>query len=240
MDYAGHVKSLLSRPLWLAGTAPLVGLVVLLAATQLAAALPGDAPPPNPDAGLTDQERHAKYTAGREQFEERLEAWRAAFDASTLDLSALPRADMLILYGSPPETIPAAAAAADVIVSGVVTAIQPGHGGSHATFAVDRSAKGAVGETLTLVQGGFAPTSDWKGVLIGDRPGAPTLLPGDRAILLLTWEPSSEGYMAEPSVGTYRIVDGIAKPLPESPFEAELKGLSESALLDLFRQHVGK
>lgn len=88
----------LPRPGRLLIVATAVGLAaILLGAATLAGALPGGGGPrPNPDAGLTDQQRDAKYATMRATAEARMDAWNAAFDPSTLDLATLPRAGLMI------------------------------------------------------------------------------------------------------------------------------------------------
>jgi hypothetical protein len=176
----------------------------------------------NPDAGLTDAQRDARYSAGRGEFEARYADWIKGLDVSKLDLASLPHADLNGYYLPPQPNLSAAAAAAGTIVSGVVTGIQPRTSGSTATLSVETAIKGAAADSIVISQaGGFQPTQDWKGAMIADAEAAPTLLPGDRVLLFVsTSAAGSDAYEVQGWTGTYRLANGRVTPLAGNPFKA--------------------
>jgi len=188
--------------------------------------------PPDPDIGLSDAERNAKYEATWNEFQARRKEWIEGLDLAGLDLRSLPR------YDNSGDSLPgesdlaSAVSRAEVIVVGDVTDIKPTvSGGTRTTLAVKHVLKGGDFSSLEMAQAStLEPTLDWKKTEISDVPAAPLLLPGDRAILFLVNSPI--GYVIPSPSGWYQVVGGIVNPGPLNPFASEIEGLSEAGFAE--------
>lgn len=195
----------------------------------------------NPDAGLTDAERHAAISDARDAFHARYEAWLAEFVASGRDPSTLPQSEMMVSYPPPLEDLPTAVDQATLIVIGTSRAIsfEP-MAGATVTFEVEQALKGPPGDSVRIQQGGGPmPGPDWSldtGTL-GYAPGERLLLPGDRALLFL--ETAAGGtYHVQSFTGIYRLEDGAVAALDLNPFGAEVDGSTESDFVARIRDLV--
>lgn len=227
------------------GSAVLLAVVALVAASlfgavRISAALNGaKGPTPNPDAGLTDANRNAKYNAMRSEFDAHYAQWLAALDLSQLDLGALPHSEINSFHRGPVGDITAAAAAADVIVTGSVTHLALGSSGSTATVVVDRLLKGTASrEVLVRQAGGLRPAPDWKEVIVADSSAAPTLLPGD-SVLLLLQRSSGDEYEVQGYTGTYLLKNGTVVPVEGNPSASAMQGKTAAEAVSAILAAVG-
>lgn len=187
--------------------------------------------PPNPDAGLTDQQRHARYSAARDEFQRRLDEWIAALDLSKVDLAALPHTEMMVEQVAPRPSFEAALQAAGRVIVGTVTSLRAATQGTLVTLDISRTLKGAEEPSLTLRQGsGVQPGPGWKEMVIVDAPGDPLLLPGTHVMLLLEDAPDGVPYV-RPFSGTYYLDTRGVRALPLNPFGETVNGLSEADLV---------
>lgn len=214
-----------------------IGLGLVLAAATFAtlrvtAAIPdAKGPVPNPDAGLTDAQRDAKYAAGRSEFDAHYADWLAHLDPAKVQWAQLPHSEINSFSKAPLPDLPSAVHGADVIVVGTAKSIALEPSVSRVTVTVEEAIKGAPGGSVTVYQsGGLRPTPDWTGMVVADSPSAPTLVPGTRAVLFLQHRPEDDGYNVLPFVGTYVISDGVSAPLEYNPFADNVRGLSVAAL----------
>jgi hypothetical protein len=74
--------------------------------------------------------------------------------------------------------------------------------------------------------GGFEPSPDWKEVTLTEAPASPTLVPGDRVLLLLEDEQGT--VHAQNGTGTYRLLPGGAVASKLNPFASQFEGRSET------------
>jgi hypothetical protein len=186
----------------------------------------------NPDAGLSDAQRNAKYEAARAAFEARYAAWVQNLDVSTLDLSSLPHVALNVNVEPGQPTLSAAKQKSDVIVIATASGLQPTTSGTIVTLSVERAIKGSVSQSISVLQAsGLRPTQDWQHVVIADSPGEPLILPGTRLELFL--ENAGGGpYQIQSVTGMYYLESGYVRPLALNPFAPSLTGLTEGAFLD--------
>ena len=195
----------------------------------------GKGPVPNPDAGLTDAQRHAKYAASRASFEAHLAAWYADLDASSLDLRALQRGYIMASYVDPLQDLYSAVNKANTIVVGTVARTTPDSQGALVVLNVERRVKDAsAGPTVIIRQGsGVFPGPDWKTLVIKDGENDPLLLPGERVILFLV--PSDvpgADFQVQSFTGHYTVDSGRVRALAGNPFGASIDKLPEQAFID--------
>jgi hypothetical protein len=204
---------------------------VLIAAGALAVSVAagGKLVPTNPDAGLSDQERDARYSQARAEFEKRYEEWKAGLDLATVDLATLPRSELMIQSAAPEPTLSAAVQAADRIIVGSVQSLRATtSAGTLVTLRVEQTLKGSSASTLTIRQGSsIEPGADWNGMMIGDAPGDPLLLPATRVVLFLQDAPDGIPYVQAFS-GIYYLEGGRVRALELNPFAPAIEGLPES------------
>jgi hypothetical protein len=210
-----------------------VGAVVVLATGLAIGRDPGKVLPPNPEASMTEQQRQSFEASLSASFETRYAAWIANLDVSNIDLTKVEHDELLVSSVAPVTSLSAAVKKADQIIVGTVTALKPTTNGVIVTLGVERSVKGSAATTVTISQGSnFLPTEDWQRVTVGDDPGGPMLLPGQRVELLLftgsTGMSEVEGY-----TGTYYLDAGGVRPLTGNPFAASVSGISELQFGDL-------
>ncbi len=205
-------------------------------ATPVALPSPGAAPktiPPNPDAGLSDAEREARYAQLWSEFEQRYTAWLNDLDISKLDLRSLPRGDIMADYEPGQPSLRGAVARADLIVVGTVSAIKPTpFSGTITTISVDQTFKGQSVSTVVVNQaGGLRPANqDWTGVTIAQGGNGAMLLPGDRAVLLLEND-KRVGYYIQGFSGWYQVVCGLVHSNPGNAWGASVNGITEAAFV---------
>jgi hypothetical protein len=221
------------------------GEVVVDQEALFRACVPSDLPPPvatpvknvpfpDPDAGLTDAERTAKYEQLEAEHRARFTAWLECLDFSKLDLELLPRGGATVGYLPGEPTLAAAVDRADAIVLANVAActITPS-GGVEITLDVQETLKGDPASTLVLTQGTIQPTEDWSGAVLVEYENAPMLFPGDRAVLFL--QKDETGYYVQSISGWYQVVDGKSEASPLNPWGSEAAGGTEAQFIELIR-----
>lgn len=185
----------------------------------------------NPEARMSSAERDQMYKANFAHFESRYSAWASNLDVSKLNLSTLPREELLADYAQVRvSSLFQAAASADVIVTATVTKIRPaGLAATDVMVRVDRAHKGDAGSTLVIREaGGLMPSQDWNSVYIAEAASEPLLLPGDRAVLLLNRSTVAPGeYEVEGFTGIYKLNSGKITSVPGNPFGADFDGQTE-------------
>jgi hypothetical protein len=134
---------------------------------------------------------------------------------------------LLIVDQPPYDTLPAAVAAADLIVSGRVTNDKFTVDGTFVTFTIDRTVKGKAPSTdiSIFMSGGPQPDANIaSGVLAVDEE-APVLLVGDQALLFLQHSTVNDSYGVQPTSGWYKVASGL-EALDDNPFGKSLDGLT--------------
>jgi hypothetical protein len=184
--------------------ATLLGGFVL--ALQVGGAGPYKAVPVDPEASLSPAQRDALHAGAHAENDAYLKAFVAAGrDPGTLSVIEIET------YAAVPTTLAGAAAAADLIVEGTVTkvdfAVNPSGGMplATATLQVGKTLKGSPpANPLTVMQLGGPVAQDGGGAM-AELDVDPLLLPGDHAVVLLSW--SSEGtYRTVPGTGVVAIL----------------------------------
>ncbi len=186
----------------------------------------------NPDAGLSDAEREARYAQLRSEGEQRYTAWLNGLDLTKLDLHSLPRGELNALYVPGQPSLREAVARADLIVVGSVTEFRPNLlSGTQTTFSVDRTVKGSPVSIVTVTQaGGLEPTQDFTGVIIAEGGNGAMLLPGDRAVLLLEKDKEGTSYIQSVS-GWYQVVGGLVQSNAGNTWGDSVNGQTEAAFV---------
>lgn len=186
---------------------------------------------PDPDCGLTDEEKHAKHTAASNAFFTRLGEWFKSDYVRGLDPKPLPRYDSLGGHTPGEPSLAKAVRKADLAVLGTVTAARFVHGHLVSSFRVERIAKGRAPELVTVRQDhGVRPEEGFTSASMIVEPNAPVLLPGDRAVLLLTEE--KDGYGIGVYSGAYASSGGKVRATEGNSFRGEVDGLTEDELMD--------
>jgi hypothetical protein len=203
----------------------------------------GKHPVADPDAGLTVDERLARHTAERLEFEKRITAWFESFDPASVDLRSLEHHERLSSYDDPAKDLDEAVSIADAIIVGSVVEVRFDRDGAVVTLDVDQALKGGpvMGTAVIRQASGVWPTPDWKGVFIVDAPNDPLLLPGERVVLLLN-RISSPGadFEVQSVTGHYRIASQAIIALEANPFRSLVHGESESAFARELAQAIGR
>jgi hypothetical protein len=224
------------------GVAVLVVVAVAAIGTfRVTGALPGDKPPiPNPDTGLTDPQRLQKVATMRADFETRYATWVQDLDTADLDFGSLPHSSLFADYAAPEaNNLQSAANVAQFIAVGTVSELIPSTSGSSSVITVETTLKGeTAGSVRVLQSGGLRPAPDWTGIFIADADNAPTLVPGDRVVLLLHPGPSAGSYYPESYTGIYRLAKGAVVPVAGNPFSATASVLTEPAFVDALRAAI--
>lgn len=192
----------------------------------------------DPDAGLPDAERLAKYERAEKEGEVRYAAWVECLKPilNTVDLRSVPRYAINIDFGPGRPSMPDAVAKAELIISGTIVNFDPSpHGGTFTTVAVDEALKGYAASSITFFQGSrVSPTDDGLGVTVSEAPNEGLLVPGDRAILLL--QRGSDGnYHIEHVTGWFQIVDGLVKANYFNDWRASVVGKTEAEFVDMIK-----
>lgn len=190
---------------------------------------PKSGPRENPDAGLTDEQRHAKYTSLSAAFWTRYEVWVVEFNAADIDLRTLEQAEVESSWLPPEPTLAEAVSKAETIVEVEAIEIAFGAHSSAAIFEVRSTLKGtANGRIRVEKNGGVYPRDDWsfEGAILGSAPNAPLLLPGDRAVLFLAKDVNLDVIVIQPGSGFYRVESGVIVPLEMNPFGGEVTGMT--------------
>ena len=188
--------------------------------------------PPNPDAGLSDDERMARIEKARASFEERYRTWLAEFVREGRDPRCLPRVPSMADSWGGESSLVAAVAKADLIVVGTAQGVEfEAFAGARVKFGVQGYLKGGGRDVIVIRMGGGPfPGPDYEsGVLVYDE-SAPLLLPGDRAVLFL--ERGTGDLYVQPWSGLYSVSDGQVQPVEFSPFADEVAGLGEREFLE--------
>ena len=200
-------------------------------------------PVPDPDAGLSDAERTARYEAGFAAFQKRLAEWTMSDWAQSLDPRALPRSGKLVSYVLGYDNLAAAVANADLAVLGTVEKIRFVPLGSLMTFRVERVAKGEASPTVTVGLGmALGQGNDWNSAVLEVDDNVPVLLAGDRAVLLLQHSDgaaaaSGESYHVQSWSGGFTVAGGRVKALELCQFH-DADGLTPDALMDRIARYA--
>lgn len=186
---------------------------------------------PDPDCGLTDEEKAAKHTAATNAFFSRLEEWFESDYVRGLDPKPLPRYDSLGGHMPGEATLAKSVRNADLAVLGTVTTARFVQGRLVSSFRVERTAKGRAPGQITVRQDhGVRPQDDFTGASMIVEPTAPVLLPGDRAVLLLAKE--KDAYGIGVYSGAYASSGGKVRSTEGNSFRGEVDGLTEDELMD--------
>lgn len=188
-------------------------------------------PPPRDDAGMTDSQRDALYSAKEKAFEVRYEQWLSSLNLSSLNYDALPHVELLGLWEASQPTLSTAKGHAELIVVGRAVKFQPtAFSGSLITLRTESVIKGNLqpGGYLAVHQaGGLRPTSNWSGIEVADTPNEPIALPGHRIMVFLSkshlgrWEIQSFS-------GWYALENGRVRSLKVNAFHDEVDGTAET------------
>jgi hypothetical protein len=149
---------------------------------------------------------------------------------------------------------------AEVVVVGTVERLHYLPDRTLTDFRVERIAKGQVPTVISLLQysslfpeKGQFPSGPFGSPTIQDEPGAPLLLAGDRALLLLDRTrlgpeikrlvPNADAerirYTTQDQSGQYLITDGRAQALATNPIR-DVDGRTEQQLFDRARAEAGR
>ena len=212
-----------------------VALVAGIAAGQVLTR--ADDPPvtPNPDTGLTDQQRDQEYSAGSTAADAANEAFVRSFEQSGRDPRNLERVGMMVFASLEAESLAEAAANADLVVAGSVADTLFSGGTlprNTATVAIDEVLKGAAPPTVLVGQLGGPGTFQGREYL-GEMEGDPLLLQGDRVLLFLRADAAAApgAYRVLYGAGSYFLEAGAVRLAPANPEGARLAKLSADQLL---------
>ncbi|HEX7158282.1 MAG TPA: hypothetical protein VF214_04685 [Edaphobacter sp.] len=210
-----------------------LGLLVAAVAANSAPSKPG----PNPEAGMTDQQRLAIRDAAHARNAQYLND----FVAQGRDPHSLP-VIQVGTYGAPVSTLNAAVSASDEIahvrVRGVNFANDPSGGMPTATTTLDviGSVKGASSTVLVIHQVG-GPVWQAPGGALAELDTDPLLLPGDEAIVMLKRD--SSGFMRPLiGVGVTFVKNGRVQAEDANPFGAILTGHTADELMASLASYV--
>ncbi len=194
--------------------------------------------PVNPDAGLSDAERLAKYERLREEFQLDYAAWVECVSTilDTVDLRSVPTYSITIDFANGQGSLVDAVAKAELVVLGKVIGFSPiARGGTLTTVAVDQTLKGSPESTVTYMQGSqISPAEDWSGITVSEAPNEGLLVPGDRAVLLLQHN-DDVGYYVQNVTGWYRVVDGAVKANYFNEWGASVEGKTEAEFVEMIK-----
>lgn len=186
---------------------------------------------PDPDCGLTEEQKATRDTAATNTFLQRLEEWFESDYVRGLDPGPLPRYDSLGGQTPGEPTLAKAVRNADLAVLGTVATARFVHGRLISSFRVERTAKGRAPERVTVRQDhGVRPQDGFTSASMIVEPTAPVLLPGDRAVLLLTKE--KDDYGIGVYSGAYASSGGKVRSTEGNNFRGEVDGLTEDELMD--------
>jgi len=173
----------------------------------------------------------ATITKNDDAFFAKRDAWITAFAKTSFNPAALPQDETDGSEMAGPTTFSEALANADAVIEGTVQRL---HFTIHGTFAdflpsaVDKSdGTVKVGKTVS-VEFGFVlqPDDDFTQATLAYGFGDPVLLPGDRALLLVSKDPKSRqlgagtGYQAFAETNTGAIIS----PPGSATFSAQING----------------
>lgn len=182
---------------------------------------------PNPEAGMTDEERlalHAEAHAINARY-------LADFNARNGDPRSLPVVEVESYAGPSAVTLDEAVRESELIIRGKVVGVTfesaPGGGMPLATSSVEVTASlvgDGPGAVKVFQEGGPVAQGDGGGLVQDDVD--PILMPGDSVILLLTYDKKLGAYRTRPGVGVNVIeADGMVRAQEANPFADEINGL---------------
>ncbi|MPZ48982.1 MAG: hypothetical protein GEU75_06680 [Dehalococcoidia bacterium] len=198
----------------------------------------------NPTTGMTPDEITEYHNQARQDFAMRYREWLAGFAQSGVDVRCLEPSESMADYRGPAHgDLASALTAADVVVLGTVESLRYEEFRTLAKLRIDVLLKGDGYRGATLefwTPGGPFPRQDYgyASAFLAYHPPVPPLLPGDRALLLLEYEPQTDGLWVQPYSGEYLLSSGRVMAIEASDFGRSLNGLSEKALLDLVRSQL--
>lgn len=209
-------------------------------------------PPPDPDAGLTDEEKYAKHSKGFHDFQERLMAWVETPEVQALDPRELPKSGLLVSKVEGYKSLLEATNRADLAVLGTVERTRFWRYFTLARVRVERTAKGHAPDVVTVVLGSGVrpgvgslgdPARRTEGAVLAVDDSEPQLFPGDRAILLLNEEAVEPGigtvYNIRPWSGGFGVRDGRVTANQWCEFAADVSGDDAGDVMDRIEAYAG-
>jgi hypothetical protein len=194
--------------------------------------------PPSPDATLPPDQRAAKYAAQRADFDKKYQAWLQSDFVKSQDLRSLPQYPLNASYESGYGSLEEAADHAGMAVLGQVVSVDTGMG-THATFRVERTAKGTPSSTISFMQsGGIRPVPDFDHPSMAVSEAAPMLFPGDRAVLLLEPVGDTGQWRIQNFSGEYHSDSARKVHAVKDNHFHDVDGMSESEIMDRIDKHV--
>jgi hypothetical protein len=187
-------------------------------------------PASDPCYALSSDECRALIEQSNAGFFTKLQEWLRAIPTDEDYLRSLPQTNEVMAdYGPPPPDLASAVSEADLIVTGHSTAVTFGERttGSMVELQVHEYVKGSGPATLSVLQpSGPMPDVNWEPRLVM-YPSDPLMIPGDKVLLFLRYEPSLELYDVVAFAGFYHLSSkGSVVPLSENPFADSVRGLS--------------
>ena len=217
-----------------------VGVIGMPAAIKGSATeAPADkTPQPDPDAGLTNEQRDAAYRAASAEDAKQYAEWVQSDFVQSQDLGSLAQYPLLADYPAGSNSLEDAVDQADLAVLGSVKHVAPGTP-IVTMFRIERIAKGAAPNVITIIQnGGIRTDGDYKHAVLAFDRSTPMLLTGDRAVLLLQHDPSDKNhYTIQHFSGEYRSSAGRVTSVKGNGFH-DVDGMSEKDLIDRIKKHA--
>lgn len=190
---------------------------------------------PNPEAGLSDEQRTALHQAAHDRNSQYLKDF-VARRSDPHSLSVV----MVESYAAVSGTVSEVVAASDLVIEGRVTnvefAINPSGGLPLATATVEvvRNVRGAAPSTTVTVYQLGGPVANGTGGALAELDADPLILPGDHVVLLLVAEKNGSGFRTVPGPGVMTVAsDGSVTVHGEDPFAAQLNGESLDVVVRL-------
>ncbi|MCC7363305.1 MAG: hypothetical protein IT303_02950 [Dehalococcoidia bacterium] len=198
----------------------------------------------NPDAGLTDAERDAKYQAGSAASDRAHAEFRHEFERSGQDPRPLERVrPMIMLSEFEANDLAAAAERADLVVIGRVTAqtFAGPYGGNEATVAVREVLKGEPRESIVVYQFG-GPETVGGHTFLGEAEWDPLLLEGDEVLLFLAGnqEDGRPGYHVLTGAGSYFFEAGKVRVAEANPQLGRFSFMTPAEVLAEAKEYLAK
>lgn len=223
-------------------TATILVLAGVIAAGRAASAFifdPSSMPPTNIDEGLTDDERHDRYSAARDEYQRRYVEFISHLDLTGLDLRAIPRDETTGVYEQPHQSLEAAVASADLIAIVEVRTFTPTIYGIDSELDIEHVIKGeSSGSPLYHQPSRVEWNADGSLAISEATSAAPLLFPGDRVLLFLKHSGYDNGYVPESFTSVNVLTQGVVSPLEGNPFRESLYGLTEAEAVALLEAAV--
>lgn len=199
---------------------------------------PTKGPLPDPDEGLTSDQRDAQNKASQAAFEKHFAEWINSDFVKSQDLRKLPQGEINASYDAGYATVEDSTDHADLAVLGTVESLQFSGYNTLTTFRVERSAKGSAPSTVTIMQqGGPMPSPDFDHPSLSVSGAAPYLFVGDRAVLLLQRTDKSDTYEIQNYSGEYRSTNGHVKTIQNNQFH-DIDNQSEDEIINRIESHA--